>query len=365
MCHPGAVEAVAALALLVFAHASDGSRIDLGVLPAGDECRHAADRVRPPLVAHVDQPLRVGAHERHRHRELHAVRQHLVRARAERLDEAEQVVPPSGVQPRRMFAQLVQDLLHLERGGQRLDEHRRADGTARNAERLLRREEDVVPQACLEMVLELGQVEVRATATSDQLGGVVEEVQAKIHQARRCWRVVDAQVPLLEVPPARADHERCRAVVQAVRLAVGVEGQLAADRVAQVLLPLHHVGPRRRAGILEVRHEHLRAGVERVDHHLAVHGPGDLHPPVVQVGRGWRDRPLRGSHAGRGRREVERRARRMVRELLTPRRSGGQQLLAARVEPAMEVGHEAERPGGEDRVVVRAAWCGEGEARGK
>ena len=63
-----------------------------------------------------------------------------------------------------MLAELVEDLVHLEGGGQGLDEHRRADGAAGDAELLLRREEDVVPEARLEVALQLGQVEVGAGA---------------------------------------------------------------------------------------------------------------------------------------------------------------------------------------------------------
>ena len=80
----------------------------------------------------------------------------------ELLDDAEDVVPAAGVQPGGVVAQLVQDLVHLERGQDRLDQHRRADRAARNAERVLRGDEDVVPQARLAMALQLGQVEVRA-----------------------------------------------------------------------------------------------------------------------------------------------------------------------------------------------------------
>ena len=48
--------------------------------------------------------------------------------------------------------------------------------------------------------------------------------------------------------------------------------------------PDDHVRARRRVRVLEVRHEPLRARVQRVDDHLARRRPGDLHAPV-QVGR--------------------------------------------------------------------------------
>ena len=64
-----------------------------------------------------------------------AVGQHEVRPRAELLDEAEDVVPAPAVQSRGVIAQLVEDLVHLERREDRLDEHRGADRSVRNAER--------------------------------------------------------------------------------------------------------------------------------------------------------------------------------------------------------------------------------------
>ena len=47
---------------------------------------------------------------------------------AERLDDAEEVVPAAGVEPGDVVAQLVEDLVHLERGEDRLDEDGRPDG---------------------------------------------------------------------------------------------------------------------------------------------------------------------------------------------------------------------------------------------
>ena len=63
-----------------------------------------------------------------------------------------------------MLAQLVQDLVHLERGEDGLDEDGRPDRAARDAERRLGVDEDLVPEARLVVRLELGQVEVRPAA---------------------------------------------------------------------------------------------------------------------------------------------------------------------------------------------------------
>jgi hypothetical protein len=54
-----------------------------------------------------------------------------------------------------MVPQLVKDLLHLERGQDRLDQHRRLDRAALDSHAVLGEVEDLVPQACLAMTLEL------------------------------------------------------------------------------------------------------------------------------------------------------------------------------------------------------------------
>ncbi len=71
-----------------------------------------------------------------------------------------------------MLAELVEDLVHLERGQDRLDEHRRLDRAARDPERVLGGAEDVVPEARLEVALELGQVEVGPEAALEELAAV-------------------------------------------------------------------------------------------------------------------------------------------------------------------------------------------------
>ena len=91
----------------------------------------------PRRVAGLDEQLGVGAHERHRHLHLVAVRQDELRVVAEALDHREDVVPAAGVEAVRVVAQLVEDLLHLERGGQGLDQDGRADRARRHAERVL------------------------------------------------------------------------------------------------------------------------------------------------------------------------------------------------------------------------------------
>ena len=96
------------------------------------------------------------------HRDLCAVGKHERGVLAELLDDAEDVVPAARVQPGCVIAQLVQDRVHLERRQDRLDQDGRAERAARDAERVLREAEHVVPQRGLVGALELRQVEGRA-----------------------------------------------------------------------------------------------------------------------------------------------------------------------------------------------------------
>jgi hypothetical protein len=110
-------------------------------------------RAAPMTRTHGE--LRVGAHVRLLHRDLRAVGEQCARVVPVHLDETEDVVPAPAVETDRVIAQLVQDFVHLERRGQRLDQHGRADRPERKAERLLRVHEHLVPDSRLAMALEL------------------------------------------------------------------------------------------------------------------------------------------------------------------------------------------------------------------
>src|SRR5204862_1846509 len=110
-----------------------------------------------------------------------AIRQH----GTELLDAAEDVVPTAGVQPDRALAQLVENLLHLEGGKDRLDQDRRPDRARREAELGLGQLERVVPETRLEVALELRKVEVRAGPALELLAGGVGDGQAEGEDARR------------------------------------------------------------------------------------------------------------------------------------------------------------------------------------
>ena len=298
MGHPGAVEAVAGLTGLVLTDLLQGGLIGLRVTAVGDERRHAADRRCAAAVAGPDQLLRVRPHHRGRHGHVCPVREHeVLPALTEVLDDREDVVPAAGVQPGGVVAQLVEDLLHLERGGDGLDQHGGADGALRDAQGVLGHHEDAVPQPCLEVVLGLGEVEVWSAAATQQLLRVVEEVEAEVHQRTGHGLTVHQQMVLLQMPAAGPHDDRGPVhqlhAPERVLLALGRgEVDLTADGVLEVHLSGEHVLPGRCGGVLEVGQPALGAGVQSVDRHLPVHGAGDLHAAVLQS-RGQRGHPPR------------------------------------------------------------------------
>ena len=129
-----------------------------------------------------------------------------------------------------MLAQLVEDLVHLVGGGNGLDEDGGTDASARDLQRVLGEQEGVVPQARLEMALELRQVVVGAASAIELLAGIVEEGEAEIGERARQRLPVEDEVLLGKVPAARADEERRDLVVELVGLAFRRgEGELLAE----------------------------------------------------------------------------------------------------------------------------------------
>ena len=253
---PGAVVAVVHLALLVGAHLRERSLVRRGVVLDRDLRRHPAHRVDVPAVAGLDEELDVGAEKRLVHRHLATIGEERGRLVRELLDVAEDVVPPAAVEAGRVLAELVEDLVHLERAGQGLDEFPVALMVPRGMpRRRLRVHEDVVPEARLRVRLHLRQVEVRAGAALEERLRVVEEVEAEVEERAGDGLPAERHVLLVEVPPARPHHQHRELVVQLVGLLrdrVG-EGDRAAHRVLQVDLAADDVGPRGRASSLPGR----------------------------------------------------------------------------------------------------------------
>src|SRR6185312_4502877 len=133
------------------------------------------------------------------HGDLRAIRHDRFRVLGEFLDVAVDVVPAAAIEAAHMVLQLVDDLVHLEGGHDGLDEDGGADRTLRHAELGLRVDEDIVPEARLEVALELWQIEIGAAAALQQLLGVVEKEQPEIERRTPSIRFICPSIRLSQV----------------------------------------------------------------------------------------------------------------------------------------------------------------------
>src|SRR4029079_18396234 len=93
-------------------------------------------------------------------------------------------------------------------------------------------------------------------------------------------------------------------------------------------------------GVLEVRHEHLRARVQRVDDHLSIDGTGDFDPAVLEVGGNAADGPIAGSDMSGVWREIGSFASVVA---LLHRATAREQFVDARTEATRQVFDECHR----------------------
>jgi hypothetical protein len=169
-----------------------------------------------------------------------------------------------------------------------LDQHGGANRAVWDAKPILRKVEHVIPEPRFQVALHFRQIEIRTAAASDQLVRIVEEVQPEIEESAGYRLIIDVHMLLDKVPAARSHCQSGGCVIQAIFTPLWTdEGDLPANSIAQVELPLNDVFPGWGVGILEIRHKDLRAGVERIDHHTPIGGTGDLNPPIGKVGMGW------------------------------------------------------------------------------
>ena len=147
------------------------------------------------------------------HSHLDAIGINEIRNVAELFDGAKDIVPAPAVQTGGMFAQLVENFIHLKAGQDGLDEHRRFDSALGNAQFILSQDKHIVPQPGFQVALQLGQVEVGASSLVKQRFDVVEEVQAKIKQTGRDFPTIDQHMLLRKMPAARTNQQRCGLVI--------------------------------------------------------------------------------------------------------------------------------------------------------
>ena len=294
MRHPRAVVPGFHFAQLILPHFFERALIRFRIVLDRNLRRHSAHCVNAALVAGLDQQINVRRQKMHRHGDLRAIRQHEIRPVPQLLNEAENIIPAPAVQPGRVIAQFPQNLMHLERAENRFDQHRRPHRALRHPAIILREHEHIVPQPGFQMRFQLRQIEVRAGPALQQFRRIMEKIEPEIEQPARHRLAIHMEVLLRQMPAARTHQQHRRLLVQLVLLAFGTrETDLAADGVAHVLLSLDQIAAGRGVGVFEIRHEHLRAGVQRVDHHLAIGRTGDLRSAIGQIRRNRRHGPLR------------------------------------------------------------------------
>src|SRR6185312_11649806 len=158
--------------------------------------------------------------------------------------EAENVIPAAAVETGGVLAQFVENLIHFERGENGFNQHRGANGPARDADLFLREEEHVVPEPRFEVALHLGQIEVGAGALRDQRLCVVEEIEAEIEERSGDLLAVDEEMAFGKMPATRTDQEHRLLFHELVALAFGARvSDIAADGLAQVDLAIDEVFP--------------------------------------------------------------------------------------------------------------------------
>src|SRR5205823_11856968 len=192
-----------------------------------------------------------------------------------------------------------------------------------------------------------------AALAIELLPGIVEESEPEIGERPRDGLSVEDEVLLGQVPPARADEERRDLVVELVGLPLRRgEGELLADRVHEIDVAHPTVAPGGGERVLEIRHEDVSAGIERVDHHLALDRPGDLDEPLLEVLGTARDLEVGVAYLLGFRKEIELLA---SVQLHLAGRPLGEKLFPPRVQFAMEPFDEGERFLGEDLARRRDA----------
>ncbi len=129
-----------------------------------------------------------------------------------------------------------------------------------------------------------------------------------------------------------------------------VIGDRAPHRVAQIDLALDEIVPARRVRVLEIGHEDVGAGIQRVDDHLAIGRAGDLDVAIEQIPRQWRHRPIGVTDTARLDGEVGSPA---FVELRLYRLAGRQELAPLGPETPLQPGDESEGGGCQDGLVVR------------
>mmetsp|Transcript_294 Transcript_294/g.548 ORF Transcript_294/g.548 Transcript_294/m.548 type:complete len:362 (-) Transcript_294:699-1784(-) len=255
--YPGTIMACHNLSDFILLNPGHGSIIRRSVTLNGDLSGHTTHCKCSSLMTNVNQPIHICLQQRSvRHGQMGTIGCNLIRMTFELFDVREQVVPPSAIQSQGMISQFVQNLLHLKRRRDGLQENSRANGPLRHAEITLRRPKDVVPQPRLEVIFQFGQVEVRASPLGQEAMHVMIEIQPEIEQTSRCHASIDGDMSFVQMPSARTDEQDGGFVFEGVNASgggVGV-GDFSASGISEVALSFGEVGPGGGGAVFEIGH---------------------------------------------------------------------------------------------------------------
>src|ERR1700676_3083553 len=189
------------------------------------------------------------------------------------------------------------------------------------------------------MALQLRQVEVRTRAVGHQLLGVMEKEQSEVEERARDRFIAEQYVLFVQMPAARAHQQRGSLLIELVLLAFRTgEFDGPADRVTQIDLAFEVVAPGGRVRVFKVRHEDVRAAIERVDDHFTIHRPRDLNAAIDKIVRDGSNRPFAEPDVSSFRKEVRKMAGVELRLAQLP---AGQKILPASLEFRGQRSHEA------------------------
>ena len=143
-----------------------------------------------------------------------------------------------------MVTQRVKDFVHLEHGGQRFNQQRRLDGTARQIKAIFCIAEDFAPPGSLLPGLGFRQIEIGTAALCQQSLIVVEEIERKIKQATGDCLTTPGDMFFRQVQTAYPTNQNRWIGLELVNFTcfIGVTDG-AINRIAQVNLPVDHFVP--------------------------------------------------------------------------------------------------------------------------
>ena len=302
-------------------------------------------------MAGLDQQERIGGQEIRGHRHDATIGCEEVRVIAQTLDERENVIPAAAIKTNDVVFEFEQDFIHLERRRQRFDQDRAAERAVFDAERFFRIGEDVVPQAGFFVAFHFGQVESGRLALRDHGFRVVEDIKAKIEERTGHPLAIDQYMLFRQMPAAWAHHQGGGIGADGVGLArcfVG-KAERAGPAVFEIDLAFDHIRPSRRGGVLEIGHEHFRAGIQRVDDHFFVDRSGDFNAAVEQIGGQRSNRPIAFADRFSLDEEVGQFA---GIEFLLALGAGGKEAQAGWIEARVQFRQKGERGGCQDFIVA-------------